>query len=636
MVKRSPPRRRLRWAAVLLTVRSLTTAIFVLRPPWAGDDSPVRMPRRRGGHATLRVVSFCLAVSWLPTGATGAVLSRDSSPAVVIHDVQVDGQPQKFSTEASTQSEARSEAASGDRAKPGRLRISSRAQRLEFKFGPDPASSNQPVRFRYQLEGVDKDWREAGGEMRLTARFLDSANNTVGAADFVARGESPGWAGNVVDSRFVHHREQVTVPPRAVRMQMELFSGGDEQTTGIMVIDELTVSLAESTNAKPEALLFGSRLAGGKDFDQPLGVPRHWMRDGSKPTIAQMLKLDDSEPRHVLAVVDTDSKKWGAWRTDQDSFLPVSPGDSLVVLWNEMYSIGWGGMGEASYSHLPPGEYHFRVRAVTETGEWTGEVTSLAITVPPPFWKTKWFLGGTLALMVGALIAGVRYATWRKMQSQLQMLEGQRAIERERARIARDLHDDLGASLTQIALLSELAKADLAQPELARTHLNQIFSTVGGSARQLKEIVWAVNPANDTLEQFTSHICKFAQDYLSLAGIRCRLDFPESVPSYPMPSPERHNLLLATKEALHNIVKHAQAGQVWFRLKLDSGVLTLLIEDDGKGCDAEAITVTSIGMAGDGLSNMQKRMEQLGGRFAQQSQPGRGTTVRLVLPLRKP
>jgi signal transduction histidine kinase len=214
-------------------------------------------------------------------------------------------------------------------------------------------------------------------------------------------------------------------------------------------------------------------------------------------------------------------------------------------------------------------------------------------------------------------------------------LERQRAIERERERIARDLHDDLGASLTQIALLSELAKTDLAQPELAQTHLNQIFATASGLTRQLNEIVWAVNPANDTLEQFTSHVCKFAQHYLSLAGIRCRLDFPEFVPHYAMPAPDRHNLFLATKEALHNIVKHAQAGQVWLRLRLDADVLTLLIEDDGKGCGAETATESPIGLVGDGLFNMQKRMEQLGGRFAQQSRPGSGTTVRLILPIRK-
>src|SRR5437879_915624 len=147
-----------------------------------------------------------------------------------------------------------------------------------------------------------------------------------------------------------------------------------------------------------------------------------------------------------------------------------------------------------------------------------------------------WVVAAILVLVVGALLAGVRYVTYRKMQARLEILERQRALERERARIARDLHDDLGASLTRIALLSELAKADLHQPELARTHLDQIFTTVGVLARELNEIVWAVNPANDDLEHFTDHICKFAQDYLSLAGIRCRLDFPDSVPAYPLPA----------------------------------------------------------------------------------------------------
>ncbi len=246
-----------------------------------------------------------------------------------------------------------------------------------------------------------------------------------------------------------------------------------------------------------------------------------------------------------------------------------------------------------------------------------------------------WVFGVLLVLSVGALVAGVRYATYRKLQSQLEILNRQRALERERTRIARDLHDDLGASLTRIALLSELAKADLHQPELAKTHLDQIFTTVSGLTRELNEIVWAVNPANDSLEHFTNHICKFAQDYLSLAGIRCRLDFPESVPAYPMPSPERHSLFLAAKEALHNIVKHAEAGQVWIRLKIEQGVLLLLVEDDGKGWDTEILTAGSQTVVGHGLTNMQKRMEQLGGRFAQQSKPGNGTIVRLELPLRK-
>ena len=160
-------------------------------------------------------------------------------------------------------------------------------------------------------------------------------------------------------------------------------------------------------------------------------------------------------------------------------------------------------------------------------------------------------------------------------------------------------------------------------------------STVNGLARELNEIVWAVNPANDDLEHFTDHICKFAQDYLSLAGIRCRLDFPESVPAYPMPSPQRHSLFLAAKEALQNIVKHAEAGQVWIRLKLEPDTLMLLVEDDGKGGDTEMLTGASGTLAGNGQSNMQKRMEQLGGRFARLARPGNGTIVRLELPLRK-
>lgn len=248
---------------------------------------------------------------------------------------------------------------------------------------------------------------------------------------------------------------------------------------------------------------------------------------------------------------------------------------------------------------------------------------------------STWLLGAVLGVAGGALIAVVRYVTNRKIQARVEVLERQRALERERTRIARDLHDDLGASLTRIALLSELAKADLHRPELAKTHLDQIFTTVSGLARELNEIVWAVNPDNDNLEHFTDHICKFAQDYLSVAGVRCRLDFPETVPPYPMPSPERHSLFLAAKEALQNIVKHAEAGQVWIRLRLEPDMMVLLVEDDGKGGDVDEVAVPGGGSAGNGLSNMQKRMDQLGGRFARQTQPGKGTIVRLELPLRK-
>jgi signal transduction histidine kinase len=255
----------------------------------------------------------------------------------------------------------------------------------------------------------------------------------------------------------------------------------------------------------------------------------------------------------------------------------------------------------------------------------------MPISVSPPFWQTTWFRGCVLVLLVGALVAAVRYATWRKMQMQLELLNQQRAVELERSRIARDIHDDLGANLTQIALLSELAQTDLDQPAQAQSHLEQIFTTAGAVARQLDEIVWAITPANDTLEEFASFVSKFAQDYLRVAGIRCRLEVPESLPNHPMSSAQRHDLFLAAKEALHNVVKHAHADEVWLRLKIDKNVLTLEIQDNGKGLAERA----GAHARRHGLANMQNRLRHVDGSFEQQSRAGLGTLVRLALSLKQ-
>ncbi|SPE52218.1 putative Integral membrane sensor signal transduction histidine kinase [Verrucomicrobia bacterium] len=574
-------------------------------------------------------MGLCAALTlWLAAGRARAS-NNTAPPAIVFDSVLVDGHPQQVPIRLPAA--GTTEPAPGEKLETGRLRASSTVQRMEFRFGPNPLSSNPPVRLRYRLEGFDKEWREAGGEMRLNVRFLDAAGNTVSAQDFFAKGESVGWAGAVRRSRFDRRSERVKAPERAVRMQIELFSGGPEQTVGIMVIDDLSVSMASATNGNAEALLFSSRLEEGRDLDQPLAVPRGWMRDGSKPSAALLLRADDYKPLHVLAVVDTDPNTWGAWRTDPESSVPVHPGDTLLLQWNEMYSIGWGGRAQAEYSYLPTGQYQFRIQAVTETGDKTGEILSLPVTVAPPLWQTPWFGGGLLLLLVGALVAVVRNATWRKMQRQLELLNQQRAVELERSRIARDIHDDLGAHLTQIALLSELAQTDLGQPAQARAHLEQIFTTAGTVARQLDEIVWAITPTNDTLEEFASYTCKFAQDYLRVAGIRCRLEVPESLPKYPMSSAERHDLFLAAKEALHNVVKHAHADEVWLRLKIDNGTLSLEIQDNGKGLREPADPRPR----GHGLANMQDRLRHVGGTFEQNGRAGSGTTVRLVLPLKK-
>jgi ribose transport system permease protein len=206
----------------------------------------------------------------------------------------------------------------------------------------------------------------------------------------------------------------------------------------------------------------------------------------------------------------------------------------------------------------------------------------------------------------------------------------QQVVERERVRIARDIHDEIGANLTQIALLSELAKSDLAKPERAKGHMDEVFRTAQSLTRSLDEIVWAVNPAGDTLEQFATHLCTFAPRFLQSAGVRCRLDVPDELPAITLPASVRHHLHLGVKESLNNIAKHAQATEVWLRMKLSSDKISLILEDNGRGFELGSDT----NPGADGLANLRQRMKEIGGSFEQQSQSGRGTITTLTAPLR--
>jgi signal transduction histidine kinase len=217
----------------------------------------------------------------------------------------------------------------------------------------------------------------------------------------------------------------------------------------------------------------------------------------------------------------------------------------------------------------------------------------------------------------------------------------QNAVEKERIRIARDIHDDLGSSLTHIAQLSELAQADLDQPKQARSHIDEIFTTARRVARSVDEIVWAIDPKNDSLEMSLAYIFKTAQDYLRTGGIKCRLDLPESLPVYSFSSSVRHHLYLATREALHNIVKHASASEVQLRLRINVKMawLMVIIADNGRGfvspVDPSAPARPGVS-GGHGLGNMRQRLKAVGGRCELESQPGQGTVIRLVLPLKPP
>jgi signal transduction histidine kinase/ligand-binding sensor domain-containing protein len=292
----------------------------------------------------------------------------------------------------------------------------------------------------------------------------------------------------------------------------------------------------------------------------------------------------------------------------------------------------------ANYNYIPPGNYTFEVIACNNDGIWNKTGADIHFKVLPYFWQTLSF-----QILVGIVIVAasgglVWFGTQRRMQRKLERLEWQRAVEHERARIAHDIHDDLGSHLTRIAMLSESARGELDDPEQAIIGLNKIYDTVRELTRAMDEIVWAVNPRHDNLEGLTSYLEKFAQDWLALAGIRCRLDIPEQFQEWQLTAEVRHNLFLAFKEALNNVVKHSGASEVHIGLIINKTTFELSVRDNGCGFSAKSklqnLSESSVhNSSGNGLENMLRRLSGIGGSCNIQSVPAQGTQVIFTVPL---
>ena len=279
----------------------------------------------------------------------------------------------------------------------------------------------------------------------------------------------------------------------------------------------------------------------------------------------------------------------------------------------------------AEFSYLPPGDYSFCVRACNSDGVWNEAGASFSFIVLRHFWQTWWFRGlvtlSAIALITGSVLAVTR----RRMRRKLEVIHRQQAVERERTRIAKDIHDHLGANLTRISLLSQSAHGELENPTQAAAQLDRIYDTSRELTRSMDEIVWAVNPQHDTLDSLASYLGNFAQEYLVPLHVRCRLEVPLHLPHWPITAEARHNIFLAFKEALHNVVKHSGATEVSVFLTTDSTGFILIVRDNGKGFDPSA--VISRPGRGNGLTNMRQRLEKIGGRCDIQSKPGAGTEI---------
>ena len=289
-----------------------------------------------------------------------------------------------------------------------------------------------------------------------------------------------------------------------------------------------------------------------------------------------------------------------------------------------------GGQRQASYNQLAHGTYTFRVQACNREGVWNLAGDQLAFTVLPHYWQTGWFTGLFLVTFGGTVGWAVRYALRRRHRRQLERVEQLHALERERTRIARDIHDDLGGSLTEIGYLGALAVRDSQSLAEAREQIVRIMERTRELARRLDETVWAVNPKNDSLRHLATYVCHFAREFLEPTGIRCRLDVAPDLPEAPLTTEVRHSVFLVIKEALNNAVKHSAATELRLRLALNDGVMSIEVRDNGRGFVLAARQET-----GNGLRNMATRMEEIGGQLQLRSLPGQGTTVCLHLPLRQ-
>jgi signal transduction histidine kinase len=280
----------------------------------------------------------------------------------------------------------------------------------------------------------------------------------------------------------------------------------------------------------------------------------------------------------------------------------------------------------AAYSYVPPGSYEFKVTACNNDGIWNTSGQSIQLVVQPFVWQTWWFKAGMGLLLLVTVALVVRRAERWRARLRIERLEQQHAVERERSRISKDIHDDLGANLTQIVFLSQRAEGAAHESGELERWLQMIPATARRTIRSLDEIVWAINPKHDSLESLANYLAQFAPEHLSLAGIRCVLDVPMVLPHLSLSAEVRHNLILVVREALQNVVTHAGATEVRVSLRLDEAGLEIAIADNGRGFDVERVHGD-----GNGLPNMRRRLADIGGRLEIASQAGQGTTVRLSL-----
>ncbi|MFL5740859.1 MAG: two-component regulator propeller domain-containing protein [Flavisolibacter sp.] len=289
---------------------------------------------------------------------------------------------------------------------------------------------------------------------------------------------------------------------------------------------------------------------------------------------------------------------------------------------------GWSAASNVSsfnFVNLLPGSYVLHVKAEFSDAMYAPQTISYVFTILPAWWETWWFRLSLGLLTVGMITISIKNYFRRKFERERIMLEKKQAIEKERTRIATDMHDDLGAGLSRIKFLSETIGIKKQQQQPIEEEISKIREYSHQMIDKMGEIVWALNERNDSLSDLLAYTRAYAMEYLEQNGIACKVNIPEQTENIFLSGEFRRNIFLSVKEALHNVVKHAQANSVQIVISTGKS-LEVMIRDDGQGFDLAHIRPFS-----NGLSNMENRMKEIGGYSEVRNHEG--TSVKLSAPL---
>jgi signal transduction histidine kinase len=552
----------------------------------------------------------CLIASVLLTIGTPFYSRAEQSPSnetanvVEIHSVTVDGRPMtlRHGTE---------------------VNLGAFPKNIFFDFGMNTNIRTDPIRIQSRLDGYENEWNFSQGQMFLDLRFFNALGDQVSHTMFPVRGESAGWNGSLKTSPLTHRRETVVVPAEATEVWVFMSSAGPPATLGVYVVANLVVS-KQLSNAPPVVLMEPL-------LDHPLGVTTNqqlvpgWTRDGNHSSMAKIVNIGRDSQTRAFAIMDHDIASHAEWRNQKEIAPAVRPGDRLVIEWNEMYSIGVGDYHGVRYPSLPIGNFRFRIIGVDILGKPIGAEASWAVMVPQPFWRATWFWFLVLVSMTMLAIGSWRYVLWNRMHRELAVLKNQQALERERLRIAQDIHDGLGARVSQISMVSSRAQDNQNFSEMARVEFDRISKMSRELVSALYETVWTVDPENDNLDELGNYLCQIVNQLCERAQFRCRVyavDLPGDV---QVSSQIRHNISMAVQEAVHNVIKHAGVAEVTIDIKFTNDLLVISVRDDGSGFKPVGDS------GGNGLINMKKRLSDIGGNCIIESQLGKGTTIQMSL-----